>query len=224
MDSATEHELASSRAGQMYLAAGELSLDFANTADWHAGPAPTEFLNSYADLVAWARHAGLIGDLEAGRLLNSAAGRPQAASAALERAVMLREVLYRVFCSVAHGVGPAPADVAALNLYLNDAFNHLGITPDARPDGGTAFGWVWGEPMDRLDAVLWPIVRSAADLLTSPRLDRVRQCEGDPCGWLFLDSSRNRSRRWCSMEDCGNRAKARRHYARTRGSAEPPAE
>jgi predicted RNA-binding Zn ribbon-like protein len=62
--------------------------------------------------------------------------------------------------------------------------------------------------------MLAPIVKSAADLLLSDMLDRVKQCEGDPCGWLFLDTSRNRSRRWCSMEDCGNRAKARRFYQR----------
>ena len=63
--------------------------------------------------------------------------------------------------------------------------------------------------------MLWPVVQSAVDLMTSPELDRVGQCADDRgCGWLFVDTTKNRSRRWCDMRDCGNRAKARRHYAK----------
>ena len=218
MTSVTERDLGSSPAGQVDLSSGDLALDFANTADWHAGPAPVEFLQTYRDLVAWARHVSLVDDGEAARLLDSAARRPRAAGAALERAVTLREVLYRVFSSVAHGVEPSRTDVGTLNLYLEEAMDHLVVAPELRPDGRVGFAYGWDEPMTELDALLWPVVRAAADLLTSPGLDRVRECEGTPCGWLFVDGSRNRSRRWCSMEDCGNRAKARRHYARKRAT------
>ena len=65
-----------------------------------------------------------------------------------------------------------------------------------------------------MDLFLDPIIKSAADLLVSPELKRVKQCADDACGWLFMDKSRNNSRRWCSMKDCGNRAKAHRHYLR----------
>lgn len=77
----------------------------------------------------------------------------------------------------------------------------------------SSFAWEWTET-DQLEFILWQVVRSTADLLTSPERDRIRECAGEDCGWVFLDLSRNRSRRWCDMEDCGNRAKAHRHYDR----------
>ena len=80
------------------------------------------------------------------------------------------------------------------------------------------FKWDWSEEL-ALDRMLWFIARSAADLLTSGNLDRVRQCGDEECGWLFIDTTKNRSRRWCDMTDCGNRAKARRHYSRLRASS-----
>lgn len=83
---------------------------------------------------------------------------------------------------------------------------------------GPGFAWTWPEEAADLARPLWPVARSAAELLTSPDLGRVHECLGDNCGWLFLDTSRNRRRTWCSMEGCGNRAKARRHYARRRAT------
>ena len=100
-------------------------------------------------------------------------------------------------------------DLAALNAALSKVLANACLVP--AEDG---FAWAWGGEDAALRRVLWPIVRSAAELLTSDKLDRVGQCAGDSCGWLFLDTSRNRSRRWCEMEHCGNRAKARRHYRR----------
>ena len=84
-------------------------------------------------------------------------------------------------------------------------------------EGG--YTWVWDEGGRALDSMLWPVARSAADLLTSGELQAVRQCAGRACGWLFLDTSRNRTRRWCDMSVCGNRAKARRHHERLRSGA-----
>jgi len=78
------------------------------------------------------------------------------------------------------------------------------------------FTWVWAEGGRALDCMLWPVARSAADLLTAGELPAIRQCQGSQCGWLFLDTSRNRTRVWCDMRVCGNRAKARRHHARLR--------
>jgi predicted RNA-binding Zn ribbon-like protein len=83
------------------------------------------------------------------------------------------------------------------------------------PGANGALAWDWEDEGGSADLMLWPIARSAADVLTSPReLARVRQCPGAGCGWVFLDETKNRSRRWCDMDVCGNRAKARRHYAR----------
>jgi len=93
------------------------------------------------------------------------------------------------------------------------------LRPDTR-SGSSELRFVWSraDATDSLTAPLRPVVRSAAELLTSDLVDRVRECHGDDCTWLFLDQSRNRSRRWCSMESCGNRAKVRRHYRRRQGA------
>jgi predicted RNA-binding Zn ribbon-like protein len=128
----------------------------------------------------------------------------------LQQAITLREATYRIFSNVAAVHPPAPDDLGILNVALPDAMSHLQVV--ALPTG---FTWDWTASLDALDQMLWPVVRSAADLLTSDDLDRVRECADDRgCGYLFIDRSRNRSRRWCSMESCGNRAKVVRYLER----------
>ena len=127
-------------------------------------------------------------------------------------AVILREALYRVFSAVAAGAAGPAADLATLNEALADGFGHVRLAPD-----GDGYRWGWQIDPPALDRMLWPVLRSAVELLTSDQLDRVKECPGlADCGWLFFDTSKNGSRRWCSMEGCGNRAKGRRHYQRTR--------
>jgi predicted RNA-binding Zn ribbon-like protein len=191
-----------------------LCLDFANTADWHASDHPQETLNSYADLVSWAKETGILTDLQARQLTCEAAARHEAATAVLRRAVALREAIYRVFSAVAGGRPPEASDLTIMNGELSKALARMQIIQVA-----DAFVWEWTGGEAALDRVLWAVVRSTADLLVSEKLSRVGQCADDRgCGWLFLDMSRNRSRRWCDMKDCGNRAKARRHYDRKRRS------
>jgi predicted RNA-binding Zn ribbon-like protein len=204
---------AGTKADKLSLLGGRLSLDFANTADWHASDQPVEFLTSYCELVAWSRHVGILTEHRVQHLLKEGARRPTDATAVLARAIALREAIYRLFSAVSHGHGPRPADVAALNAELSTALAQSRIVPAAE-----GFVWAWAGSDDALDRMLWPVVHDVADLLTSGDLDRVGQCADNRCGWLFLDVSRNRSRRWCSMEACGNRAKARRHYRRSQNS------
>ena len=201
---------AGTKAGTLTLLGGWLCLDFANTADWHASDQPVEYLTSYAELVAWSRHAGILAEEQGERLLKAAARCPADAAAVLQKALSLREAIYRIFSAISSGSRPPAADLAAFNAELGRslACSRIALTAEG-------FAWDWNGGEDTLDRMLWPVVRDAAELLTSEELDRVGQCADDRCGWLFLDSSRNRSRRWCSMEDCGNRAKARRHYRRT---------
>lgn len=198
-------------AGTLKLIGGRLSLDFANAVGWHASDHPQEWLTSYSDLVAWSQHAGIFTDREAQRLLKEAARHPVDATAVLERAIALREAIYRIFSAISHGLLPQAADLDTLNAELSGALARSQIVPTAE-----GFAWDWVGAEDTLDRMLWPVVYDAADLLTSEALERVGECAGDGCGWLFLDMSRNRSRRWCAMEDCGNRAKARRFYERRR--------
>jgi len=202
---------AGTNADTLKLLGGRLSLDFVNTADWHASDRPVEFLTSYSDLVAWSQHVGILTDHQVQHLLKEAARRPVDATAVLERAIALREAIYRIFSAISHGRPPQPADLATFNAELSRALAQSRIVSTAE-----GFAWDWAGAEDALDWMLWPVVHDVAGLLTSEELDRVGQCADDRCGWLFLDTSRNRSRRWCSMEDCGNRAKARRHYERKR--------
>jgi predicted RNA-binding Zn ribbon-like protein len=186
-------------------------LNFANTVGGHRPDQPREYLHTYGDLVAWSRHAGLLSESEAQRLVDEAERRPAEAAQVLARALALREAIYRIFSAVVADSTPAAADLAILNDTLGETMARLQVIPD-----GQRFIWSWYADVTALDPMLWPVVRSAGELLTSPELKQVRECDGETCSWLFLDTSKNHSRRWCDMRDCGNRAKARRHYSRKR--------
>ncbi len=199
-----------SEAEKHQLIGGALCLDFANTINGHGRSHPHEYLSSYYDLVVWSRKAGLLTRVEAQQLFQTASRRPSEAGAAFRRAITLRETIFRVFVTVAAGGSPEPADILALDEARLEAINHTKINRSL-----TAFVVDWADKT-ALDRILWPIALSAAELLTSPNLTRVRECAGDICDWLFVDTSRNHLRRWCSMAECGNRAKAQRFLVRKR--------
>ena len=191
------------------LIGGALCLDMANTLNGHGKPAGHEYLKDYRDLAVWCRRVGILTDRDAECLIREAARQPAQAAAAFERAIALRETIYRIFSAIARGALPGAADLAALNEARCEGLTHSQIVPSA---GGFVLDWT---DKAALDWVLWPITLSAADLLTSRNLGHVRACAGQGCDWLFLDTSRNHMRRWCSMDECGNRSKARRFYARS---------
>jgi len=196
-------------ANALEIIGGELCLAFTDTVDWRKSDHPRELLTSYADLVFWGQDVGILTDEDADHLLQQTKHRQTEANAVLERAIVLRGTIYRIFEAVVNERSPELKDLDILNSVLSEALARLRLVPTVE-----GFAWDWTDRDDALDRILWPVVRLAADLLTSQRLDRVKQCPG--CGWLFLDTSRNRSRRWCTMQVCGNRAKARRHYERTK--------
>ena len=189
---------------------GKLVLDFANTAEFHASDQPDEMLENYSDLVSWSVDAGLLTKSDAQKILHKAPKKTQETSKALREALELRETIYRMFSAVAHGKNPDAADLSRFNIFLTDALMKSQIST-----AGEGFTWTWQIDENSFDRMLWPIAREAANLLTSLDIKRVGECADDRgCGYLFFDSSRNHSRRWCSMESCGNRAKAQRHYQR----------
>jgi len=209
---------------------GRLCLDFVNTVGGRvskntkkgardcADMVVREKIASYDDLMTWAQLAGVLTQTEARGLARRAATERKRAAAVLARVAALREALYRVFKSVVKGWPSGAADVQVLRRELGNSRGHERLTPSA----GT-FVWNWEEQPGALDRVLWPVAKSAAELLTSSDLARVRQCGGDECGWMFLDTSRNRSRQWCDMKDCGNRSKVRRFRQRQLREPERPA-
>jgi predicted RNA-binding Zn ribbon-like protein len=186
---------------------GRPCLDFANTQ-----AATADHLTTYADLVAFAAQSDLLTAETAAWLHTAAQRAPTAAEATLAGAKTLRAALRRIFMAMADRTRPTDADLDVLNANLAASMRHARIRAD---ETGAAYAWGWAGT--DLEAPLWPIVRSAAELLTSDQeRPLVRECGASDCFWLFMDSTRNRSRQWCSMTSCGNREKARRHYQRVK--------
>jgi predicted RNA-binding Zn ribbon-like protein len=185
--------------------AGTLCLDFVNTAGgWVDSQVVNDKLAGFGDLVRWSELAGVLSPAESLKSTSHAEG------GVFERALALRRALYRICQACLEGGTPPKAAGDVLNRELATARMHerVHFSP-----GKVA--WTWDEP-SAPDRILWSIVRAAAGFLTSPESASLRQCPGDECGWMFLDTSRNRSRQWCEMRICGNRAKIRRFRQRLR--------
>lgn len=191
------------------LLGGALALDFANIVNWRLTTQPEELIDRYANLVWWGQYVGVLSEPVVASLLESATYRLAEAKTVIRGACDLREAIVRVFSAVAHGECPSNADLEILRSAYFEALRHARLQPLAH-----GFELVWEENTS-LDRMLWPVARSAFELLTGGELDRIKQCPGpNDCGWLFVDRSKNNSRRWCSMEGCGSRVKMRRQYAR----------
>lgn len=191
----------------MRIVGGDLALDFANTVDGEADGAPGfDYLRDYEYLVAWSRRVGLVSEEQAHHLLGRAEDGAEEAGAVHGRAMDLREAVGEVFRAVAEGEAPPPVGMEVLHRYEVEALARGRLMPvEGR------FDWGWTDE-DDLAGMLWPVAHAATGLLTSDRLGRVKRCAA--CWWLFVDASKNQSRRWCTMEDCGTAEKMRRYIAR----------
>jgi predicted RNA-binding Zn ribbon-like protein len=213
-----DREVSSIRGERRFkLRGGVVCLDFVNTVGSRLTDRPREYLRSYEDLLGWARQAGLLAPEETEGLFRQAALDSEGARETLSRALALREAIDRVISRAIAGESQDESDLSVLNRELSIALSHLRVMPS-----GGAYDWDWdlsgNDGGARLDGPLWPVAQSAAELLTSPKLGRVKVCAGEGCGWMFLDESRNNSRLWCDSRDCGNRERVRRHLARKRAS------
>ncbi|RPI79271.1 MAG: hypothetical protein EHM45_03595 [Desulfobacteraceae bacterium] len=198
------------KANNLELLGGILCLDFTNTVNTRIPFLHHDYLAHYTDLIAWGRHVEILSRNQAQQLEQAAIQNPAKAAEILNRAVVLRETLFRIFTAYAFQKTPAPDDIRALNAEIKRVFAKLRINPDKN-----GFQWEWDQNSQDLDLPLFPIVKSAAELLTSADLPKVKQCANrDHCDWMFLDTSKNQSRRWCCMSLCGSRNKSRQYYRR----------
>lgn len=195
---------------QFDLTGGQLALDLANTVSRRDEPERRkDHLESCADLIAFGGQSQVVPPRQAQELRGYALTHSLEARRTFARAITLREAIYRVFSTIAQGGRANADDLRTIGEQATEALRHRALEP-----GNGGYRWTWISPNNRLDLLVWAAAKAAADLLTSDELRIVRFCEAPDCQWLFLDRSRNRSRRWCDMTSCGNRAKARRHYQR----------
>lgn len=189
---------------------GSMALDFANTQDWRLRDKPIELFKTFPDLLRFGRSVGVLDPREARRLRRWAEAHPGAAKRVLDEAKEVREAMATVFQAVVDASAVPPAALRRLEEACRAASEARALR--ASPVGVV---WVWREATAEPDRPTWAAALDAAQILISPESARVRQCGDAECGWFFLDTSRNRTRRWCSMKACGNRNKARRFYSRT---------
>lgn len=206
------------RIRSLELLGGHPALDFVNTLDWRdrdaeAGGAE-ECLVSFEAFLAWTRRAGLVTPAEMQAFTAAARRDPDRADAVVRDAIVLREAIHGLLEAARTRKRPLPEQLELLNHWLAK----VRATPRLTANAG---GYIWDK--QQLDAepaaLLGRLAQSAGELLASEQLYRVGCCAGPGCGWLYLDTSPNRRRRWCSMEGCGNRAKAKRHYQRSKTSS-----
>jgi predicted RNA-binding Zn ribbon-like protein len=200
-----------SRAGKLPLIGCDLALDFTNTSSGRGHHSHLEHLRSAENVVSWARHAKALALADSESILTALQTDEGLAARFLKRALALREIIFAIGVEVASRRRAPDESVNAL------AYAHAACIAKARltPHGG-GFVWSWSPEEAPVEAVLGPIALSALTLLTQADLSRIKQCQGDHCGWLFLDTTKNKSRRWCEMEVCGNRAKQKRHQSKLR--------
>jgi predicted RNA-binding Zn ribbon-like protein len=204
---------------ELPIVGGHLALNFANTVDDPEGPERHDHAGTYPELVAWSVRVGIMAPDAGAALLTAAQEHSRAGSAALKRAHLLRHILIEIFTEIAAinsgssattGGSPPGARWGELRAFVTDAMAHAELAWE-----GSTYQLTWADTR-RLHAMLWPISLAASDLLTGPQLSRLKKCAG--CPWLFLDQSKNLSRRWCAMNDCGTHEKIRRYVTRRAAS------
>jgi predicted RNA-binding Zn ribbon-like protein len=186
---------------------GDPALDLINTVDWTPRGLENERLEGFEQLTRWAEGAGVIDAASGRRLRRLGEARPRAATAALAYAIEARGTLRELFGAIARGE-PAEPGLARFNRLQREAIAGLEVAP---VEGSwTGYRWRWrGEETDPR-ALVWRVLWAAASLLRSDEIGNVRVCDGDDCGWMYVDRSRNGLRRWCQMRTCGTREKTRR--------------
>jgi predicted RNA-binding Zn ribbon-like protein len=193
---------------QFELLGGALCLDFLNTIHEYGADDPREELHHWDDFIAFGSQTGAITSKEAQLLSRSAKRNPLMAGKALSMAKECRQTLYRIFAAIANSKSPLEKDLDLLNQQLARILPNLRLRKKRHE-----MEWTWKQE-ENLERILWPIIRSAAELLTSKERGLIRECKSQTCTWMFLDRSKNRTRRWCDMKICGNRAKWKRFYNR----------
>jgi predicted RNA-binding Zn ribbon-like protein len=196
---------------------GHPVLDFTNTVDWRGTGRDHDWLGDFSDLLAWCHRTAFLPEPAIAELARRAAAHPRQAAAALQQALELREAAAALLRAALGGRSPAAEPLGVFNRYLGKALSHAVLQPGTGSERNYRLELVTGDAP--LEDVTLRLARQAADLLTAFDPSRLKVCGNPECGWMFLDNTRNASRRWCDMAACGNRAKAKRYYSKKRLNA-----
>jgi len=199
------------RPGSLSLVAGKLALDFTNTESGRGGAKHLDHLQTAADLVTWAAHAKIISQRDAVLSQRAINGQSKLSRHLITRGRSLRETIYQVNSCVIAGRQPADKLLRSLTATHAEMLSVAALVLDE-----DNYTWTWDSRIELTAAILGPITVSALNLLVQADLSRIKQCRGSHCGWLFFDGTKNKSRQWCDMSVCGNRAKASALRARAR--------
>lgn len=194
---------------QMPLVGGALCLDFTNTTGARRSGEPRERLHDFGDLLVWSERAGIVTSAESRRIARRAKAQPSRAARYFTKAIEIREDLYATFAAIAAGIRPPTASIARIGEMWGRAQGTRTLVL-AR----AGFSLAANDQSTDLERLAAPVLESAVALLTSDQAREVRKCV--ECDWLFIDETKNGSRRWCK-DTCGNRVRARERYARLRG-------
>ena len=194
---------------------GSPALDFVNTVSWLDNGAPdpkTESVYEFDDIIRWAEGGEVLSKSEARAMRRLAKEDPRRAEQELVAALHLRRTLRDLFSTLANGDKPDGSLLNAFNRAVCNGMKSVELVPG--PTG--AFTWRFGDCRVDLGTIYRLVAWEAAQLATSERLASLRGCGREDCGWIFLDESRRRNRRWCQMEVCGAREKSKRHYEKVK--------
>ena len=195
----------------MPLDGGILCLDFVNTVHHRKREPPEDYFTKSGDIVDWGLRTGIINEAAYNTLYRKTEDESAGKGSYLEKTIELRELVYGIFYNISQGKLVEQEKLASFNQYLSSYFNSIAVKQE-----GNHFieGWKWkGEDLNR---ILMLVIKSAYELLLSDRLERVKECPN--CGWLFLDTTKNGKRKWCSMKSCGSNVKALDYYYRKKKS------
>jgi predicted RNA-binding Zn ribbon-like protein len=200
-----------SRAAVLPLVGGALAFDLTNTSSGRGGPRWLEHLQTAQNVIDWARNAKILTGRDAKRLHQLVSANRRLAGKLLDGMLELRELIHTVGVEIAATSKARAKHMDDLVRIHAECLSRARLIPTA-----STFAWVWDPIRSPVEAILGPVVLSALSLLTGSDLSRIKRCPGDHCGWLFFDATKNKRRRWCEMEVCGNRAKQKRRRRRGR--------
>lgn len=195
--------------GTYKIVGGYLCLDFTNTVSYRNRDAPHEWLNTLENLCTWCQLAGILDEPSANQLLNNLKSDCEVGRSKLKSLHELREVIFRIFASIEGEKSPEQLDIICFNAFFQGLISKEKIV--FKKD---SFHLEWTDDLSNYKKVIHHIYKSTIDLMTQADLTRINKCKA--CYWLFYDTSRNRSRQWCVMADCGNRNKANNYNKRKR--------